>query len=95
MRSVQQHLSPASRNFSKFIHTPAVEKTSEALEQTVARPSVTLGATWTALIVGGLAYFVARHYGFHLSGSELLFSFIVGAIIGIVGEGVFRVFKRR
>jgi hypothetical protein len=94
MRSMQRHLSPASRTFSKIIHTPAVEKTSEALEQTVSRPSVTLGATWTALIVGGLAYLVARHYGYHLSGSELLFSFLVGGIIGILGEGLFRAFKR-
>jgi hypothetical protein len=95
MRSVQRHLSPAGRNFSKIIHTPVVEKTSEALEKTVARPSVTLGATWTALIVGGVFYFIARHYGYHLSGSELLFSFIVGGIIGLLGEGVFRAFKRR
>jgi hypothetical protein len=95
LASIQRKLSPASRTFSKVIHTPAVEKTSEALEKTVARPSVTLGASWTALIVGGIFYLTARTYGYQLSGSELLFSFIVGAVLGLVLEGLWRLIKRR
>lgn len=95
LRSIQRSLGPASRTFSKIIHTPAVEKTSEVLEKTVARPSVTVGATWTALIVGGIFYFTARAYGYALSGSELLFSFIVGAAIGLALEGFWQLVKRR
>jgi len=92
--AMQRHLTPVSRSFSKFIHAPAVEKTSEVLERTVARPSVVAGATWTALIVGSVFYFTARHYGYMLSGSELLFSFVVGAVIGIVIEGLWRSLRR-
>jgi len=95
MRSVQKRLTPVSRSFSKVIHAPLVEKTSEVLENTVARPSVTLGATLTALCVGSIFYLTAYHYGYMLSGSELLFSFIVGALIGIVIEGVWRILLRR
>jgi hypothetical protein len=95
LASLQRQLKPASRAFSKVIHTPAVEKTSEVLERTVARPSVTLGATWTALIVGGVFYFTARHFGYALSGSELLFSFIVGAVIGLIIEGLWRAARGR
>jgi hypothetical protein len=95
LASVQRHLKPVSRSFSKLIHTPVVEKTSEALEKTVARPSVVAGATWTALIVGLAFYLTARHYGYQLSGSELLFSFIVGAVIGLALEGLFRLLRRR
>ncbi len=95
LASVQRKLSPVSRSFSKVIHTPAVEKTSEILENTVARPSLLLGTTWTALIVGSIFYLTAHHYGYALSGSELLFSFIVGAMIGLAIEGLFRAFKRR
>lgn len=91
--SLQRKLDPVSRNFSKFIHVPAVEKTSEVLEKTVARPSVMLGTTWTALIVGSVFYFTARHYGYMLSGSELLFSFVVGALLGIVIEGLVRLVR--
>lgn len=95
VQSLQRQLRPASRAFSKVIHAPAIEKTSEALEKTVARPSVTLGATWTALIVGGGFYVIARTYGYPLSGSELLLSFLVGGIVGIVLEGVWRALRRR
>ena len=94
LASVQKQLRPVSRSFSKIIHAPAVEKASEVLEKTVARPSVTLGATWTALIVGSLFYFMARHFGYALSGSELMFSFIVGAAIGLGLEGVLLAIKR-
>jgi len=95
MAGLQRRLKPVSRNFSRFIHIPVVEKTAEALEQTIARPSVTLGATWTALIIGGIFYLTARHYGYPLSGSELLFAFVIGAILGIAGEGLWRALRRR
>ncbi|HEY2003598.1 MAG TPA: hypothetical protein VGH44_00595 [Candidatus Saccharimonadia bacterium] len=92
--AMQRRLTPVSRSFSKFIHAPAVEKTSEILERTVARPSVAAGATWTALIVGAVFYFTARHYGYMLSGSELLFSFVAGAVIGLAVEGLWRSLHR-
>lgn len=95
LASVQRRLKPASRQFSRVIHTPVVEKTSEALEHTIARPSVLLGATWTALIVGSLFYFTARHYGYALAGSELLFSFIVGAVLGVIIEALWHALRRR
>lgn len=95
LASVQRKLRPASRSFSKVIHAPLVEKTTEAMEATVARPSVLLGSTWTALIIGTIFYLTARHYGYSLSGSELLFSFIVGALLGLVLEGFWRALKRR
>jgi hypothetical protein len=95
MATIRRQLSPVSQNFSKFIHTPVVEKTTEILENTVARPSVAIGATWTALIVGGVFYFVARHYGYMLSGSELIFSFIVGAFVGLLIEGLLFMFRGR
>jgi hypothetical protein len=95
LASLQRSLSPVSRNFSKFIHTPAVEKTSEVLEKTVARPSVTAGATGTAFIIGAIFYLTARHFGYALSGSEMLFSFVIGAIIGLILEAVWRGLKPR
>lgn len=95
LASVQRRLKPVSRGFSHVIHAPIVEKTSDVLESTVARPSVLLGTTWTALIVGSIFYLAARHYGYALSGSELLFSFLVGGVLGLVVEGVWRALKRR
>lgn len=95
MQSLRSHLSPASRSFSKVIHSPAVEATSEALEKTVLRPSVTNGALWTTAIVGLFFYVVARHYGYAMSGSELLISLIAGGFIGFGLELVGRAMTRR
>jgi hypothetical protein len=95
LASVQRKLDPVSRSFSKAIHAPAIEKTSEALEGTVMRPSIVAGATWTAFITGLIFYLVARYYGFTLSGSEMLIALVAGAILGIVLEGLARLFRRR
>ncbi|HEY6737017.1 MAG TPA: hypothetical protein VI322_04860 [Candidatus Saccharimonadia bacterium] len=95
LMSLQQHLKPASRAFSRVIHQPAVEAASEALGKTVARPSVINGALWTALIIGTVFYLTARTFGYRLSGSEMLFALLGGAIIGIVAEAVWRAFKRQ
>ncbi len=95
MASVQRRLSPASRSFSKVIHAPAVEKTSAVLEKTVMRPSVTLGATWTALIVGVIFYWTARHYGFRLSGSEMILALIVGGLLGAGLEWIGFLLRRK
>lgn len=94
LQSLQQHLKPASRAFSRVIHNPAVEQTSEVVGKTVARPSVTLGATSTALIVGLIAYITAKRYGFVLSGSELILSLLVGGLVGIVLEFIIKSFRR-
>ena len=94
MKTLQRQLTPVSRAFSRVIHTEVVERTSEQLEKTVARPSVMFGATWTALVVGAAFYFTARTYGYALSGSELLLAFIVGGVLGIIGEGLLRHARR-
>lgn len=88
LTSLQNRMTPASKTFSKFIHSPAVEKTSEILEDTVMRPSVVMGTTWTALTVGVVFYATARVYGFKLSGSEMLLALLGGAVLGLVMEGI-------
>jgi hypothetical protein len=88
MQSLRRDLSPGRRAFSRFIHIPFVESLSDTLDQTILRPSVILGATLTALIVGGTLYFNAERYGFPLSGSEFVASLVVGALIGLLVEFV-------
>jgi hypothetical protein len=92
---MQRKLPTLSRYLSQIIHSPALEKTGEILETTIARPSVLLGSTWTALVVGTIFYVTARRYGYALSGSELLFSLIVGGLLGLAGERLWRLITRR
>lgn len=93
LRSVQRHLTPASRRFSKFIHSPKIERTSEVASVTIARPSVLLGATTTTALLGGFLYVTARLSGFSLSGSEFILSILVGGVLGLIVEGLAKVIK--
>ncbi len=94
LASLQRRLKPASRTFSKVIHAPAVEKSSEIVGKTILRPSVSLGATLTALVVGGFFYWSAKHYGFALSGSEFIIALLAGGVIGLIVEGVLKLVRR-
>ncbi|HSX14348.1 MAG TPA: hypothetical protein VLE72_00340 [Candidatus Saccharimonadales bacterium] len=95
MATLQRHLPTFSRGFSKVIHNPVIDKTSEVVGSTVLRPSITLGATSTALLVGGFTYFLAKHYGYSLSGSAMLLSLVIGGLIGLLIEGLSKLFRRK
>lgn len=94
MVTLRHRLSPASRRFSSVIHTPVIEKTSEVLAKTIARPSVSLGAITGAVIMSGGFYLFARHYGFTLKGSEVWVGLLIGAAIGLLSESLWR-FQRK
>lgn len=84
MKHVQAELSPSSRVFSKVIHTKAVEKTSEILGSTIARPNAILAGSVSAFILTLGVYVLAKTLGYQLSGFETIGAFIVGWVIGIV-----------
>ncbi|TAK88919.1 hypothetical protein EPO04_02290 [Patescibacteria group bacterium] len=95
MTTLQHRLKPASRTFSKVIHSPVVERTSEVVGSTIARPSVTVGATGGALIFSTTLYLYARYYGFTLKGSEIWIGLLVGGVIGLVAEFSLRLLRGR
>lgn len=84
MKQLQSELSPSQRTFSKFIHNPVVEKTSEAVGSTVARPNAILAGAVVAFFLVLGVYLVSKYYGYTLSGFETIGAFIVGWILGIL-----------
>lgn len=85
MHKMQQQLPPASRAFSKVIHNPAIEKTSEVVGNTIARPNLIIAGALGA-IISVIVYFIAKRYGYILSGSETIILFIAGWLIGAIIE---------
>jgi len=83
MTRVQNELPVNSRVFSKFIHNKSVEKISDAVGNTVARPNAILAGAVTAFLLTLITYTVAKKIGYVLSGFETIASFIVGWIIGL------------
>ncbi|MGB4768604.1 MAG: hypothetical protein WBP22_05085 [Candidatus Saccharimonas sp.] len=84
MDEVRTQLSAPSRAFSNFIHNPAVEKVSDALGGTVARPNAILSGAMFAFLFTLVVYIVARLYGYPLSGTETIASFGLGWVLGLV-----------
>jgi small-conductance mechanosensitive channel len=95
MKSVRAELSAPERVFSKFIHAPAIERASDAIGKTIARPDAILSGSVFACIFVLAVYILAKFYGFELRGSETILAFIVGWAIGIVFDIIRGIIKRK
>lgn len=95
LEHVRKDMKPASRAFSKVIHNPVIDKTSEVIGRTVARPNLILAGGIGTLTLGLAIYLVAKHYGYVLSGFESIGSFVIGWAIGIIIEFIRVGFKNR
>ena len=84
MRDVRSQISAPSRTFSQIIHNPSVEKVSEVVGGTIARPNAILTGAISASIITLAIYLVARFYGYPLSGTETIAAFGLGWILGNV-----------
>jgi hypothetical protein len=84
MARVQAEMSPPARVFSKFIHSKPVEKTSEFVGATIARPNAILSGAIVAFVLVLAVYLLAKQLGYVLSGFETIGAFIVGWIIGVL-----------
>lgn len=88
MAEVRTHMSGPSRAFSTVIHNPSVEKISEAVGTTIARPNAILSGSTTAFILTIVLYLVAKFNGYALSGTETIAAFTIGWLIGIAFDYV-------
>jgi hypothetical protein len=84
MQQVQQDMNNTSRTFSKIIHSKTIEKTSEVVGGTIARPNAILFGSFFAFIFTLIAYIIAKNFGYSLSGFETIAAFIFGWLIGIL-----------
>lgn len=90
MHDVRTNMSKPEQTFSKLIHQPVVEKTSEIAGKTIARPSGIAGAALAACIGLLSIYSVARFAGFQLSGSEMPLLLALGFIAGMLAEFIYK-----
>lgn len=84
MREVRSQMPATSRAFSKVIHNKTVEKVSDGVGSTVARPNAILSGAIFAFILTLSVYLIAKNLGYPLSGFETIAAFILGWVIGII-----------
>lgn len=83
MAAIRSEMSPPARTFSKVIHNPVVEKTSDIVGGTIARPNALLAGSTTAFVTVAVVYIIAKQYGYVLSGSESIAAFVIGWLFGV------------
>ena len=84
MKRTQQDMSPTGRAFSKIIHNGIVEKSSEVLGNTIARPTAILSGAFVAFVLSLTIYIIAKTIGYQLSGFETIAAFAIGWMIGLI-----------
>jgi len=84
MSHVQADLPVVSKSFSKIIHNPFIEKTSDIAGATIARPNALLSGSIFSFVLTLAVYWVAKDIGYTLSGFETILAFVVGWTLGIV-----------
>lgn len=88
LKEIRSQMNAPSRAFSKVIHNPAVEKTSDVIGSTIARPNAIVAGSGTALLLVSAVYIIAKTYGYPLSGFETIGAFIIGWMIGLTYDYV-------
>ncbi len=91
---VQKRLSAPSRVFSKVVHSKALDKPSEVVGNTVARPSSMLGGALLAFVGTSILLWVTRRYGYEYNYLAVILLFIGGMAAGLLAEAAIKSFKR-
>ena len=86
MNHIQKDMKPVNRAFSKVIHNPVVDKASDIVGGTIARPNLILAGATGTIVLGSLIYLIAKFYGYTLSGAEAIAAFVLGWLIGAIVE---------
>lgn len=83
---VQGKLSGPELWFSKVIHIPVIETSSDVLGNTVARPSSLVLGGLIGLISSVVLLIVCNYYGYEYNYLLSLGGFVVGYLLGFVGD---------
>lgn len=84
MAQIRSEMGTPARTFSKVIHNKTVERASEAIGSTVARPNAVLAGSSCATLLTLAVFLIAKQYGYRLSGFETIGTFLVGWALGLI-----------
>lgn len=95
LKEIRSEMKPGERLVSNIIHNKVVEPVSDFVGATVARPNAMLSGSIVAFISVTIVYFLAKNYGYQLSGFETIGAFIFGWVLGIIYDYVSTLFQHR
>ncbi len=86
LKRVQQKLSAPERAMSKVMHNKTVEKVSDGVGKTAARPSGILGGGIVSLLGSFVLLYMTKKYGFEYNFLMFFIFLAAGFILGVVIE---------
>jgi len=92
---VRKHLTAPDKALSKFIHSPFVDRLSEATGKTVARPSGFLGGGLVALAGTSVLLYLTKKYGYEFNYLAFLLLFVSGFVAGLLIELLIKLLLRK
>ena len=95
MTRTRKRLGPVSRKFSKVVHSTAIDKPSEFIGKTLARPQGMLWGAVFAFIGSSLLLWITRHYGYEYNYLAAILLFVTGTVIGTALEFIIRAVRKR
>jgi len=95
LSSIRNRLKTPEKGLSKLIHQPVVERASDLLENTVARPSGILFGGIFSFIGSLSSYLLARRLGGELRLSVFAVFFVGGFFVGLIVELAWRYFANK
>ncbi len=82
------------RAFSRVIHNPVIDRSSDFVGKTIARPTPLLSGAFLAFIGSTALLWISRHYGYRYNYLVTLILFFGGAIIGLFAEILWKMAKK-
>lgn len=95
MKQIQSEMSAPARTFSKVLHNKTVERTSDIIGSSAARPNAVLAGSVMATFLTLFVFLVAKQYGYRLSGFETIGTFFLGWMIGLLYDYIRLMFTGR
>jgi hypothetical protein len=95
MTRTRKKLSRSSRAFSKIIHVPAIDKSSEFVGKTIARPSGMLTGAFLAFIGTSALLWITRYYGYTYNYLMVIMLFVGGMILGLGLEALYKLVRKK
>lgn len=95
MTRIRKQLSVPSRLFSKAVHSKVLDRPSEVIGNTVARPSGMLGGALFAAFGTSTLLWITKRFGYEYNYLAVVILFIIGLVVGVSLEFIYKALKKR
>lgn len=95
LKQLRKQLPVSDRLFSRVIHQPIIDNTSELAGKTVGRPSGLLSGGIFAFVGSSVVLYIDKHYGYRYNFLLWAICFVGGFVVGLLLEAFIKLIAHR